>query len=109
MNLFGLSFVLSITKWSPGKGCWHQLRVTDITTFLEAIIVERIRKKVEKCKLDIKFLTRCRNGNLHPTFAKVKRFKEMDRKHPNRYQRRLLLDEIANKHKHLKQLNKTLE
>ena len=101
--------MLFIIKWSAGKGCWYQLRVTDITTFLEAIIVERIRKKVEKCKLDIKFLTRGRNGNLHPTFTKVKRFKEMDRKHRNRYQRRLLLDEIANKHKHLKQLNKPLE
>ena len=33
----------------------------------------------------------------------------MERKHRNRYQRRLLLDEIANKHKHLKQLNKQLD
>ena len=82
------------------------LRVADKQTFLRAIIVERIRKKVEKWKLDIKFLTRCRDGNLYPTFAIVKRFKEMKQKHPNRYQRRLLLDEIANKHKHLKQLNK---
>ena len=82
------------------------LRVADKQTFLRAIIVERIRKKVEKWKLDIKFLTRCRDGNLYPTFTIVKRFKEMKQKHPNRYQRRLLLDEIANKHKHLKQLNK---
>ena len=33
----------------------------------------------------------------------------MERKHCNRYQQRLLLDEIANKHKHLKQLNKQLD
>ena len=33
----------------------------------------------------------------------------MERKHRNRYQQRLLLDEIANKHKHLKQLNKQLD
>ena len=32
----------------------------------------------------------------------------MERKHRTRYQRRLLLDEIGNKHKHLKQLNKQL-
>ena len=34
----------------------------------------------------------------------------MQRKHRNRYQRRRLLpDEIANKHKHLKQFNKQLD
>ena len=32
----------------------------------------------------------------------------MERKHRTRYQRHLLLDEIGNKHKHLKQLNKQL-
>ena len=109
MNLFGLSFVLFILKWSAGKGFWYQLRATDKPTFLRAIIVEQIRKKVEKCKLNIKLLTRCQDGNLSLTFTKVKRFKETERKHRNRYQRRLLLDEIANKHKDLKQLNKQLD
>ena len=47
---------------------WYQ---TEKPTFLGAIIVERIRKKVEKCMLDIKFLTRYRDGNLYPTFTKV--------------------------------------
>ena len=53
-------------------------------------------------------MTRYRDGNLYPTFTKVKRFKEMERKHRTRYQRCLLLDEIGNKHKHLKQLIKQL-
>ena len=34
---------------------------------------------------------------------------EMEREHRNRYQRRLLFDEITNKQKHLKQLNKLLD
>ena len=59
-------------------------------------------KKVEKCKLDIKFLTKRRDGNIYPTFTKVKRFKEIEREHRNRYQRHLLLDKIANKYKQLK-------
>ena len=33
----------------------------------------------------------------------------MEKKHCNRYYRRLLLDEISNKHKRLKQLNKKLD
>ena len=77
----------------------YQLQVTGKPTFLRVIMVERIRKKVEKCKFDLKLLTRCRDGNLYLTFTKVKDFKEMQRKHRNRYRRHLLPDEIANKQK----------
>ena len=63
MNLFGLSFVLFIFKCSAGKGFWYQFRITDKSAFLQAIIVERIRKKVEECKLNIKLLTRFQGGN----------------------------------------------
>ena len=98
--------MLFVLKWSTGKGFWYQLRIKDKPTFLRAIIVERIRKKAEKCRLDIKFLTRCRNEYIYPRFTKVKRFKEIERKHRNRYQRRLFHDKITHKHKHLKQLNK---
>ena len=36
MNLLGLSFLLFISKWSDGNGCWYQLRVTAVneTRFL---------------------------------------------------------------------------
>ena len=63
MNLLGLSFMIFrhiqesfrhiIISVIHIKGFLYQLRVTDKPTFLRAIIVERIRKKVEKCKLDI--------------------------------------------------------
>ena len=59
--------------------------------------------------LDISFLVKCRDGNLHPTFTRVKRFNGMDKKIRKRYYRRLLLDEISNKRKRLKLLNKQLE
>ena len=48
MNLFGLSFLLFILKWSAGKGFWYQLRVTDKRTFKKAITVERTHKKVAR-------------------------------------------------------------
>ena len=66
------------------------------------------REKVEKYKLDITFLVKCQESNLCPTFTKVKRLKYMSKKVRNRYHRRLLLDEISNKHKRLKSLNKQL-
>ena len=83
MNLFGLSFLLFILKWSAGKGFWYQLQVPDKPTFKKAITVEHTCKKVEKCKLDISFLVKCQDGNLQPTFTRVKRFKGMAKKTGN--------------------------
>ena len=51
-------------------------------------------KKFEICRLGISFLNKCRDGNVFPTFTKVKKFKDMEKKHHNRYYRRLLLDEV---------------
>ena len=59
--------------------------------------------------LDINFFVKCRDGNLQPTFTRVKRFNGMDKNIRKRYYRRLLLDEISNKLKRLKLLNKQLE
>ena len=74
----------------------NQLRVTHKPTF-------------KKGKLDISFLVKCRDGNLQPTFPRVKRFKGMNHKIRKRYYRRLLLDEISYKHNRLKLLTKELE
>ena len=109
MNHFGLSFILFILKRSAGKGFWCKLRVTDNITYKKAIAVERTKEKVEKCKLDISFLNKCRDGNVYQTFIKVKNFKYIEKKHHNCYYRRLLLDEISNKHKRLKHLNNPLD
>ena len=59
--------------------------------------------------LDINFFVKCRDGNLQPTFTRVKPFNGMDKNIRKRYYRRLLLDEISNKLKRLKLLNKQLE
>ena len=95
-----------ILKWSAGKGFCYQLRVTDKPTFKKVITVERARKKVEKFKLDINFLVKCRESNLYPTFTKVKRLKDMNKKVRNRSHRRFFGGEISNKYKRLKSLNK---
>ena len=109
MNAFGLSFFLFILKWLACQRFCYNLRGTDNNTYKIAIVVERTKKKIEKCNLDISFLNECRDGNVFPNFIKVKKFKDMEKKHRNRYYRRLLLDEISNKHKRLKQLNKKLD
>ena len=93
MNLFGLSFILLFLKWSAGKRFWYKLRVTDNITHEKAITVE-CTKKIQIGKLGISFLNKCRDGNVFPTFTKVKKFKDMEKKHHNRYYRRLLLDEV---------------
>ena len=81
---------------------WYQLWITEKSTFKKVIAVERTRKKFEKCKLEMKFLVKCRESNMCPTFTKVKRLKDMNKKVRNRYHRRLLLDEVSNKHKTIK-------
>ena len=58
MNLFRLSFFLLILKSSAGKEFWYQLGVTHKPTFKKATTVERTRKKVENCKLDISFFSK---------------------------------------------------
>ena len=108
MNLFGLSFLFFILKWSAGKWFWYQIRVTDNSTFKKVITVERTQAKVEKCKLDINFFVRCPECNLYPSFTKANCLKDMSKKVRNTYQRRLLLDEISNKHEQFKSLNKQL-
>ena len=68
----------------------------------------KVTKKVEKCKLDINFFVRCQECNRYPSFTKANCLKDMSKKVRNTYQRRLLLDEISNKHEQFKSLNKQL-
>ena len=103
MNILELYFLLFILKRSAGKGFWYQLPVTDKQTFKKIITVERTRKNVEKWKLDINFLVKCRESN-----CILKRLTNINKKVRNRYHRRLLVDEIQNKCKRLKSLNKQL-
>ena len=51
MNLFQLSFLLFILKWSAGKGFWYQLQITDKLTFKKVITVERTQKMSENASL----------------------------------------------------------
>ena len=81
------------------------------STNKKANIVENIKKKFEKCKVDISLLNKCWDWIVYPTFTKKKKkkFKNIERKQNSWYYKPLLLDEIANEHKALKQLNKELK
>ena len=108
MHIFGLTFILFVLKISAGKGFWFNLRMTDNAVYKIAIQLERSMKKYEKCKLDIEFLCRCRDTNINPNFTKLKQLKAMDSKNRFKFCRKLLCNEIAKKHKRLKQLNQEI-
>ena len=71
---------------------------------------ERIHFKVEKCRLDLEFLTECLNNQLMPNFLRIKLWKN-DRRHKRAYknfQRKLLELEIQNKIKEINRLKDTV-
>ena len=109
MHFFGVVFILYTLKLSAGKGFWFNLRVTDHEVYKLAIKLERLEKKYQKCKLDIDFLSKCRDTNINPNFTQLKQLKEMDRKMRFKFCRKLLFNEISCKHKRLKSLKKNID
>ena len=106
MHLFGICFLLYLINVSAGKGFWFHLRTTDHEIFKLAVKLERINKKVLKCKLDLNFLCKCRDTNITPNFTKLKQLKDMDMKARSKFYRKLLFNEISAKHKRLKVIKK---
>ena len=106
MHIFGLIFILYFLKLSAGKGFWFYLRTTDFAVYKHAIRLERISKKVEKFKLDINFLSQCRDTNIIPNFTNLKKLKQMNKRSHFKFCPKLLYDEISNKYKNLKELRK---
>ena len=99
MQLFGLSFLLYFLKLSDGKGFWYNMRNSDNTAYRAAIAFERASKRLRKATLDLKFMYRCRDENLHPKFTRKKCFSSLDERSRKKRYRRELNDEIRNKNK----------
>ena len=68
--------------------------------------VEHISKKVIKCKLNIKFLSQCRDTNIIPNFTNLKKLKQMNKRRRFMFCRKMLCDEVSSNHKNLKEIRK---
>ena len=106
INLFGLSFVLFILRLSYGSKFWQNLQNDNPLIYKKAVKVERLAKKISKHELDIKFLVNCRDEYVYPKFIRWKNVKSNSVKHKNRFYRKILLDEISNKHRSLNDIRK---
>ena len=107
MNLLGLSFILYYIKLSDGNGFWSNIRRSDPDCYRRAVEFERIRKKLKKAELDLKFLYDCRDEDLHPKFTRWRNFNTLDDRAKHRAYRKVLNDEIKAKHAHIKRLRST--
>ena len=104
MKIFGLSFLLYFMKCSDGRGYWSNYRSTDEESYQQAVKVRRIYKKLARAELAIKFLAQCRDANVFPKFTRWKNANNKDPKLRNKYRRKILLDEIREKHSQVKKL-----
>ena len=68
MLLFGLVFVLFYMRLSDSSGIWKSLRTTDKTLHKVAVLYQKSLSKLEKEKLDINFLNRCKDTNVFPIY-----------------------------------------
>ena len=108
MQLFGISFLLYIIKWSDGAGFWSNYRNSDKKSYEQAIIVQRISKKLMKCAHAIKYLSKCRDANVFPKFTRWKKANKKDIKSRLKYQRKILVDEIRDKNNYHRKLKEDL-
>ena len=76
MHIFGLVFILYFLKLSAGKGFWFHLQTTNFIVCKNAITLEYISRKIEKCKLGINFISQCRDTNIIPNFTNLKKLKQ---------------------------------
>ena len=74
--------------------------------YKKAVKVERLAKKISKQELDLKFLVNCCDEHVYPKFTRWKNVKSNSVKHKNRFYRKILLDEISNKHRSLNEIRK---
>ena len=107
MNILGLSFILYFVKLSDVNGFWKNIRRSDPDCYQRAVKFERIRKKLKKAELDLKFLYDCRDEDLHPKFTRWKNFNTLDDRAKHRAYQKVLNDEIKAKHKHIRKLRLT--
>ena len=104
MHLFGLTFILYYLKWSDGNQFWNKYRQSDEESYKQAVKLQRLEKKLIRCELAIAFMSKCRDTNVFPKFTRWKNANQKAVKDRNKYRRKVLLDEIRNKHSQLRQM-----
>ena len=72
MQIFGLTFILYLLKWSDGNGFWSNYRISDENSYKQAVKLQKLQKKLIRCELSIKFMTKCRDTNVFPKFTRWK-------------------------------------
>ena len=73
-----------------------------------AIDYERELKKLNKAELDLKFLFRCREEDLHPKFTRWKNFNTYDDSGKRKRYRKVLSEAISDKHRKVRELRKSV-
>ena len=109
MQIFGLAFLLYFLKWSDGSGFWANYRISDESSYKQAVKLQRLQKKLVRCELAIKFMTKCRDANVFPKFTRWKNANAKAVKDRNKYRRKVLLDEIRDKHKQLRKMKEEVQ
>ena len=108
MLFFGVVFVLYFLKLSDGRGFWYNIRMSDENVYKTAIDYERELKKLNKAELDLKFLFRCREEDLHPKFTRWKNFNTYDDSGKRKRYRKVLSEAISDKHQKVRELRKSV-
>ena len=106
ISLFGLSLLLFILRLSCGTKFWHNLQNDSPFICKKAVIVERLAKKLCKQELDLNFLVNCRDKYVYPKFTRWKNIKSNSVNYKSRFYRKILLDDINNKHRSIKEIRK---
>ena len=109
MQIFGLAFILYYLKWSDGSGFWENYRNSDEDSYKQAVKIQRLEKKLVRCELAIQFMTKCRDANVFPKFTRWKNTNTKAIKDRNRYRRKVLVDEIRDKHQQLRKMKDDLQ
>ena len=91
---FGICFILYFLKLSAGCGFWSKLRRTDPELHKVAIKYQRYLRRLEKAKLDLKFLLDCKANDVYPKFVRWRNITRMKKKSQKRYLHLLLNDAI---------------
>ena len=85
----------------------NNLRKYDIDLYRRATLAERFAKKLRKHKLDLKFFATARDTGVYPKFTHWKNVKN-NKKCKSKFYCCVLLDEINNKRRSIKELRKEL-
>ena len=101
MLIFGLCFILYFLKLSAGIGFWTKFRRTDPQLHEVAIKYQRSLRRLEKARLDLKFLHDCKKNQVFPKFVRWQNLNRMKKRNQRRYYNLLLTDAIKEKNTHV--------